>query len=71
MTVSWVSVVTCGDIGNLGMPVHKQGMGQGGTEGCTGMLVQMNTGDGKDVQVDYIQEPGFRSSKQLLEIAQN
>jgi hypothetical protein len=52
------------------MLVLERGLGWGGTEGCAGMLAQMNTDDDKDIEAEYIQGPRFRSSKQLLRIAQ-
>lgn len=53
--------------GALRMPILEYGLGWAGTdsEGCTGMLAQMNTDYDKDVWADHIQEPRFRSSKQL------
>jgi hypothetical protein len=36
-------------VGKLGRLVLERGLGWGGTEGCGGMLVRMNTDDDKEV----------------------
>ena len=55
-------------VGNLGILVLAQGLSRTGTEGCAGMLVQMNIDDDKEVLAEYMQH--FRSGKQLLKITE-
>lgn len=51
-------------IGRLGTKVLERRLSWSGAEGCTAMVVLMNTDDDKDVQAEYKQRPRCRSSKQ-------
>ena len=57
-------------VGELGVFVLEKGLGWGGNEGSAGMVAQTNADDDKEVQMEYIQGPRFRSSKQMLKIAE-
>ena len=52
-------------VGRLSMMVLERRLGWSGVEGCTAMVVPMDTDDDKDVEAEYKQRPFcYRSSKQ-------
>ena len=52
------------------MSALERELGEGEADGCSGILVQVNTDDGKVVQAECTQGTRYQSSELLLKIVQ-